>query len=74
MEAAIMHDRLKILKGSVDRYRWLLQTKLTAAQRKSATEMLGRKRQELKEELGAKRSWFQREILRVFKSRSDTSG
>jgi hypothetical protein len=74
MEAAIMHDRLKILKGSVDRYRWLLQTKLTAAQRKSATEMLGRKRQELKEELGAKRSWFRREIQRVFKSWSDTSG
>jgi hypothetical protein len=65
-----MHDRLKILKASVDRYRWLLQTKLTAAQRKSAIEMLGRKRQELKEELGAKRSWFRR----VFKTRSDPSG
>jgi hypothetical protein len=69
-----MHDRLKILTASVDRYRWLLQTKLTAAQRKSATETLDRKRQELKEELGAKRSWFRREIQRVFKSRSDTSG
>jgi hypothetical protein len=64
-----MHDRLKILKASVDRYRWLLQTKLTVAQRKSATEMLGRKRQELKEEVGAKRGWFRR----VFKSRSDIS-
>ena len=69
-----MHDRLKILTASVDRYRWLLQTKLTAAQRKSDTETLDRKRQELKEELGAKRSWFRREIQRVFKSRSDTSG
>ena len=69
-----MHDRLKILTASVDRYRWLLQTKLTAAQRKSGTETLDRKRQELKEELGAKRSWFRREIQRVFKSRSDTSG
>lgn len=65
-----MPDRLKILKASVDRYRWLLQTKLTKAQRKSATEMLGRKRQELKEEQGAKRNWFRR----VFKSRSHTSG
>jgi hypothetical protein len=64
-----MHDRLKILKASVDRYRWLLQTKLTVAQRKSATEMLGRKRQEVKEEVGAKRGWFRR----VFKSRSDIS-
>jgi len=69
-----MHDGLKILRASVDRYRWLLQTKLTAAQRKSATETLGRKRRELEEELGAKRSWFRREIQRVFKSRSDTSG
>ena len=58
MGDATMHDRLKILTASVDRYRWLLQTKLTAAQRKSATETLGQKRQELKEELGAKRSWF----------------
>jgi len=65
-----MPDRLKILKASVDRYRWLLQTKLTTAQRKSATEMLGRKRQELKEEQGAKRNWFRR----VFKSGSHTSG
>ena len=65
-----MHERLKILRASVDRYRWLLQTKLTAAQRKSAAEILGRKRQELKEELGAKRSWFRR----VFKTRSHTSG
>jgi hypothetical protein len=69
-----MPDRLKILRASVDRCRWLLQTKLTAAQRKSASEMLDRKRRELKEELGAKRSWFRREIRRVFKSRSDTSG
>lgn len=69
-----MHDRRNILKASVDRYRWLLQTKLTAAQRKSASEMLGRKRQELKEELGVKPSWFRREIRRVFKFRSDTSG
>ena len=69
-----MHDRLKLLKASVDRYRWLLQTKLTAAQRKSASETLDRRRQELKDELGAKRSWFRREIQRVFRSRSDTSG
>jgi hypothetical protein len=68
-----MRDGLKILRASVDRYRWLLQTKLTAAQHKSATETLGRKRR-LEEELGAKRSWFRREIQRVFKSWSDTSG
>ena len=60
-----MDDRLKILKASVDRYRGLLQTKLTAVQRKSVTEMLGRKQQELKEELGSKRRWFRRGPARL---------
>jgi hypothetical protein len=69
-----MPDRLRVLTASVERYRWLLQTKLTATQRKSVSAMLGRKQEELKTQQGSTWSWLRRGILRGLKSRSDVSG
>jgi hypothetical protein len=36
-----MNENLKIVKANIQRYRWLLQTKLTKARRKLIAEMLG---------------------------------
>lgn len=69
-----MPDRLRVLTASVERYRWLLQTKLSATQRKSVSAMLGRKQEELKTRQGSTWSWLRRGILRGLKSRSDISG
>ena len=62
-----MHENLKIVEANVERYRWLLQTNLTKARRKSVTQILGKHLQELKNHQGShKRSWPRRDFWRGF--------
>ena len=60
-----MNENLKIVKAKIQRYRWLLQTKLTKARRKLVTEMLGEHERELKKQKRLSgRSWGRR-LLRA---------
>ena len=45
-----MNENLKIVKANIQRYRWLLQTKLTKARRGLVAEMLGEQESELKKQ------------------------
>jgi hypothetical protein len=56
-----VNENLKIVKANIQRYRWLLQTKLTKARRKLVAEMLGEKERELKKrQASSSRSWARR--------------
>jgi hypothetical protein len=60
-----MNENLKIAKANIQRYRWLLQTKLTKARRKLVAEMLGEQERELKKQQASSRRSWARRALRV---------
>ncbi len=55
-----MNENLKIVKANIQRYRWLLQTKLTKARRKLIAEMLGEQEREQKKQASSRRNWARR--------------
>jgi hypothetical protein len=58
-----MNENLKIVKANIQRYRWLLQTKLTKARRGLVAEMLGELERELKKQQASSgRSWARRPL------------
>jgi hypothetical protein len=59
-----MNENLKIVKANIQRYRWLLQTKLTKARRKLVAEMLGEQERELKKQQASSRRSWARRLLR----------
>jgi len=59
-----MNENLKIVKANIQRYRWLLQTKLTKARRKLVAEILGEQERQLKKQQASSKRSLARRLMR----------